>query len=444
MKRSALMTTGLAPGALLLGVSVSFGVWIVSANVSLQGIPSVAPTVGGALAVITFYGALLVATAVGSVMGEAVAPSRRLSRASWTTVYLRLSLVAMAGVALTYLLATKGSIEVLIDLIRTQQFNRLRSEVPLSAGLSTLRYATIPAGGMALYRVVHERRASWLEVGNIVALLLASAFSSRLTLVAATAVGVYLLWADPSRRGASGPTGRRSSRRSRRRIIRLVLLGLLAMLALNYIRNANYYRTVEGTSNPVTMLRDEVIRYVSVPARVGVGVEQSDSMSSLSGRGQLDSFAGIAHYAKPSYATADKTDGTPSDGTEAYRDVVDVAPSLTTNSVLAEAAGTLGGASVPILATLLLLAAMLCSHFARYRSPAVVVAPIIAYGFLELWRIWLFNTGILHFAVLAILLLCWTSTPARRDLFPGWSHVNGTTPLRTNRPRVPEVSTTDS
>lgn len=404
--------TLLAPAALLAGVTTSLLAWPLSAAAGIPGLPSARPEPAAVGAIAAFYVGLLLCALAGTALGSAVPPVRAVASASWTVVYHRLSAVAIVGVALTYLLATRGDPGVVLDLLAEQQLNLLREQIPYEAGLATLRYATIPAGGLALHRVLGLRRASALDGANLVALLLSAAIASRLSLMAAVATGLFLAVARPLDPGSRRPARRR---RSRRRLVVLGLLGLAAMVVLNYGRNANYYRDVVGVSNPVTMMGYEAARYVAVPARVSVAVEGSGEVSTLSGPGRLGGGEGLAHYGTPTYLAGEA----PPPGKTAYRDVVEVEGSLTTNSVAAEAAGTLGRWSLPVLGSLVAVFALLAAHGARYRSPVLLVCPVIAYAFLELWRTWLFNAGFVHFIVLAVVLC---SVHARRSgpdrLFP--------------------------
>lgn len=386
---------------ILYGVLASNLVWALPGTPlkSVFGSPTI--TLPGIVAVGAFYGVLVAAALVGAGVGSTLRPSVRVGGADWASVYRWLSIVSIGGVALTYLIATKGSVSLIVELASKQQFNLLRRNIPYSAGLATLRYASIPAAAIAIDRVIATGRLRRVDALNGLALLGNAALSSRLALILAGFAGGFLIL----QRRRRAHVRVRWTRRRKRQVAGLLGLAFVAVVASTWSRTGGYYRS-EGFGNPVAATYQEVGRYMGTGAQVAAAVESSGTMSVFSGGGSKSPWEGWYVYAVPTYLDPSlATLASPDEG-QRYREVVKVNPGLTTNSVIAEAAGVLGVWSLFVLAPLVAISAGFVGHFARYRSPALLVAPVAGYALLELWRVWLFNAGVIHFIVLALLGTC--------------------------------------
>jgi biotin transporter BioY len=92
-------------------------------------------------------------------------------------------------------------------------------------------------------------------------------------------------------------------------------------------------------------------------------------------------------------------------GEENYRNYVDVETRLTTNSAFASMYGALGWLAFPIVALTAFAFSVVAGHAANYRNAFFLMAYVISYSFAELWRVYLFNFGILHFLIIVLLII---------------------------------------
>jgi hypothetical protein len=66
---------------------------------------------------------------------------------------------------------------------------------------------------------------------------------------------------------------------------------------------------------------------------------------------------------------------------------------------------TLGYSSFLLIFVVSIVAGAVAGHAWRYSSYFFLVALVVGYAFLEAWRLYLFNRGILHFLILALLFI---------------------------------------
>jgi hypothetical protein len=111
----------------------------------------------------------------------------------------------------------------------------------------------------------------------------------------------------------------------------------------------------------------------------------------------------LAYYLAPTYLAPSYGDVVRLE--ESYRAFVDVAPELLTNSSFAAMYSALGYGSFALIAAVSLVAGGLAGHAWGYTSYFFLVALSVGYAFLELWRLFLFNRGIVHFLILILLLI---------------------------------------
>src|SRR5262249_34466746 len=93
------------------------------------------------------------------------------------------------------------------------------------------------------------------------------------------------------------------------------------------------------------------------------------------------------------------------------------------NSVLAEEYGIFGLFAFPILGVAALIAAVVAGYTSRYRSYIFLIALVVAYCFADWWRIYMLNTGIIQFLILAVAL--WGVLGPNADRWTGgrWSRL---------------------
>ena len=162
---------------------------------------------------------------------------------------------------------------------------------------------------------------------------------------------------------------------------------------------------------------DEMVRYLAVPFQASVAVSNHTSE-----RPEVPSTvsSGIRAYVLPTYLTS----GVPASvgrAQERYRSLVSIPVSQTTNSVLAETYGVFGLLAFPILGMAALIAAVVAGYASRYRSYVFLIALVVAYCFSDWWRIYMLNTGIIQFLILAVAL--WGVLGPNADRWTGgrWS-----------------------
>ena len=403
------------PGWLVLvPASVSFIVWAAPWGDGIRrGFVAKEPvTILGLSSLLAWYGVIIVAATVGWLMGRSTTPNVQLNTADDDRVYRIITLIAAVGVIGMYLLITAQNPGLLTEAFQTQQFNKVKQAIPGTPGLTTLRYASILGGAIALHRLVIMRQRSRFHVLNIVLLVLNVAVASRLALIM-TLVVFAGLWAvrRPKSMGKKVPKGR---------IVVLVLVALGLLVEANYIRNANYYETFYGLTNPVAMAGSEAVTYVGAPSQVALYAGRDTTVERT-----LDQrLSGVTRLITPSFFTAEASSS--ETNSSWYRGKVDVEDGLTTNSAFASIYGQLGyGWALMLIGFVALVAGWLMGHFSRYTSYMVAATFVVGYCFLELWRTYLFAEGIVWFLVIALVGACWqarprgSTTPRRAGDIPG-------------------------
>ena len=331
-----------------------------------------------------WYGTLFLASFVGYLVGREHPPLARLETASPGAVYRWLGRIALIGVLWTYGSVQRSHPGLLMHALQTSQFNEVRDAVPFSAGPATLRYAAIIAGAIGAFRLVVGRDRRLIHIRNVLLLVLAAAVASRLSLLVAVLLFIGLTINE-----------RDSLHLSRGAKIFGILTVFGLLTAMNYVRNANTYRVVYGASNPVKMSAYEAVAYLGAPFQVSMGT----------GNKGTDDFPGLAdgirHLFLPTYASSRTNVRT----TPWYRNLVDVEPSLTTNSTLADAYGWMGLWCIPLVGVVCFVAAILVGHASLYRGYFGLTAYVVGYCFAEIWRTYLFSQGIIQFLVLLLVLI---------------------------------------
>jgi hypothetical protein len=206
----------------------------------------------------------VLSAAVGYSLGRRIAPFALLDRVPARRYYSYLSALGAIGVLYAYARPLVEDPSILKRAIEGETFNEIRANLEYGAGIHTLRYAAILAGGIASWRIVTRRCATVLDVMNLVLLLAAAAIASRLSIILA-ALCALVLFVQRSPK----------VHLTRRFVLTLAAVPavlFLVMTPLNYVRNANFYRLFYDTSNPFLMNVYEIIAYVGAPFQVSVGV----------------------------------------------------------------------------------------------------------------------------------------------------------------------------
>ncbi|WIB60764.1 hypothetical protein DEJ13_02730 [Curtobacterium sp. MCLR17_007] len=350
-----------------------------------------------ALVLGTWYMVCILVISFGVAVGRSWKPSTALvaveGNARFERAFYRIvSLFAVVGVLGAYYLISRET--SIVTALSSDQANLLSESLLDGSSIGTLRYAVTVAAPVGVILAI-ERKSSWWSAGvNIVLLLSVVLLSSRLSLVMATAVFVFLYY---QRRPLN-----------RLRISVTVLGGLVMFLVLavfNYTRNANYYRSF-GVDNPLAMNVYQVLSYVGAPSQVSIGV--ADAIAG--GRfpvsvSALDALQAVI----PTFLQATKGDKSAAVDLGLYAYQVDIAPNLNANSSFADVYAQWGWWGLGYTVIVLGFAAVLFQHFRHYQSVVASMSAIIGYGFLEYWRGYLFNTGNIVFLVLIVAIAAWVA-----------------------------------
>ena len=370
---------------ILLAAVGSFVAWALPTDSPTRGyeVRSQLTLAGGAVLLAWYLTAAGVAWA-GWRWGRSTRPVRLLDRVDGTTMYRRLTVLATIGVVYTWVVvATKADVWYLLSNSRV---NELTEVLPGGAGVQTLRYVVGLSAGIAMARWARARfRPRWDVAYNLVLLVLTAGLSSRLLLILSVVVALFLRVRDADYKGLV-----------LWKVVSLVLVLFLATTALNYTRNAGYYRD-HGITNPFEMNVNELVAYVGSPTQVAVGV--ADAWTDGRADHVLTGDEPAVQLALPTYlAGAEKSD--PVD----YTGTVDIAENLTTNSVLADVGWRYGVLGLLVVLVFLFAGSVLAGHLTRYRNLLVAGAAVVLYAVAELWRVYLFDAGILHALLLAAVL----------------------------------------
>jgi hypothetical protein len=196
-------------------------------------------------------------------------------------------------------------------------------------------------------------------------------------------------------REPSLPGGSRS--RTYVTIALIALSGFAVLTALNYIRNANYYREA-GVSNPVAMNFYQTGAYLAVPAQVSLGVSDAVARGTWEKQGDVVTSLEAVEPTFLQFNKVAKDDSWKQSSVYGYS--VTFAGNFFTNSVFADTYSVYGtwGWFYTILAY-----GVAGYAFARIYSFSPVIAAsagVVAYCFLEVWRVQILTYGIVIFLLL--------------------------------------------
>ncbi|MDF2048841.1 hypothetical protein [Arthrobacter sp. Cr_A7] len=293
-------------------------------------------------------------------------------------------MLATAGVMYALFLAQQqGSI---LAALAQNAGNNLSEPLKDGAGLATLRYTTVIAAPFALVLWLKKRTSLLLVAWNLILLLLSSLFSSRMSLLMAVVVFVFLYaHINPG---------------VRIRPVRMILFAsaIFAVLGvLNFFRNAKYYASYD-IDNPALMNWYQILTYLGSPFQVSGGVSSAIFAGTFPSRGSyIDSIVIMV----PTFFQ--EKDGAIVVGSDArYANQVDVAGSLTTNSAFADIYNVYGLSGLIWSLLAVFVAGIIYGHCKQYKSGMALGAGLSLYLLAEYWRIFLFNQGIVVYLFLAI------------------------------------------
>lgn len=350
----------------------------------------------GIVLLLLWYGAIVLVSTVGYWLGTNCTRRVLDDEITYTIGFERryfFLLLAVGAAGVGYAFLKVGGVAAIVGSLSAQTANDFSAALSGFAGPQTLRYATILAAPIGIY-LWRKKVIGWPYMAAAVLLLVAnSMIASRLALLMACVV-FLAAWVKDRR------THRKPGRPRFRMIVALALVALtgFAMLTvLNFVRNANYYREA-GVSHPVAMNLYQSGAYLAVPAQVSLGV--ADAV----GRGAWENPGGAAtslRAVQPTFLQFNKVTKDDSWKEEStYGHSVTFAGNFFTNSVFADIYSEHGawGWLYTILAY-----GLAGYAFARILSFSPVIAAsagVVAYCFLEVWRVQILTYGIVIFLLL--------------------------------------------
>lgn len=353
-------------------------------------------TAPGLTLLLVWYGTLVLLTTAGWRLGSATDPRPDIARRTWGADFERryfLLILAAAFVGVGYSYSKIMSNTSILDSLTSQTGNSFTNSLSGSAGVETLRYATIIAAPVSIYLWRKKMVRLPFVVAAVLLLLMNAMIASRLALL--MSVVVYLAIATTAR----GPASQTARRRVPRAVVLgvAVLVGFSTLTAMNFFRNGAYYRAA-GVTDPVAMNVYQMGSYLAVPAQVSLGV--ADKIMS----GEFDktgSPVGSVVAIEPSFFVTNKVrkdDATPEN--EQYGYAVSFAPNFTTNSVFADIYGQFGAWGLFYILVGYSFAGYLFGRFLRYGPVIAGTGGVLAYCMVELWRVQILSQGIVIFLIL--------------------------------------------
>ena len=375
---------------LLAPVVASAIVWIVpGTSDELRGFTTRADgTIEGWVLVCVFYLVTAALVWLGFRIGRMLGPSDRLVAATDSRAFDRrfsnvLTVLASVGVLYSvYLVQQQTSI---FDVLGESQGNQLKEAIGGVAGVATLRYTAAIAAPVALY--VWRFRGGRLApaIWNLLLLVTSSLFSSRLSFIMAVVVLVFIVvHLVPSFKVRPVP---------------LALMGsavFAGLVAFNYFRNARFYEAL-GVTDPVSMNFYQVAAYLGSPFQVSLGVADGIAHRGFSVASEP---VGALALLVPSFL---RPDGAQFGSNGSFAAFVQVAPNLSTNSAFGDTFADYGWWGLIYVVLTLGLAGYLAGFVSKFRSLVVVAGAVVCYALAEVWRLFLFPSGIIVYLLLSVL-----------------------------------------
>lgn len=363
---------------------MSFSAWALPAEIRKGFVDQEPLTVEAVSLLVLWYGLITVAAYVGFRFGKQVRPAGILNNNNDALLYLMVSVLADFGIVASLLFSV--GLQEVIDALTSLQANYIKYALydNYIIGLNTLRYLTIISGTIGCYKIIVEKKYNLLHFINIICLLFSALISHRLSLIVAAFLFLGLIYKN----------------KPKINFVKLSILGiafLSLMLFYNVTRNYLFYIYI-GIESPFEMLITEVITYVGSPFQVSVGVANNFQKFPNDFYMFIDSIL-------PSYVHSIFGATEWEVFQESYRGFIDVDSTLITNSAFCNLYVLGGWYSYLFIASSSFIFALLAGHFINYDNYVSLVAFVIFYCFSELWRVYMFNTGIIHALLLTLIIL---------------------------------------
>jgi hypothetical protein len=381
------------PALLILGpIGISFLVWLLPPSpTGLTGFYEHAPVSLAGLALVgAWLGCAVMIAAVAMSRGFARGPFPDLRRVSLDEFHVAVCVIGAIGTAWVYWSVTGGQLGTLVTIWQEQDFTLFRYNFDYGVGVATGRYASILAGGLSIARIFSGKSMRLLDWASLLVLVSTVFLNSRISLLFALFTAAAVLACD--RRWSSVRTGR----------IAIAAVAAVALLvATNYSRNAERYEE-RGIDSPLEMAWVNAQAYLATPTQVTVAV----SAAAMDGRAEPPT-AGDAFLSPlvPPYVSKRVFDDSRPDPwglslDERYQGTVDLLPDLVTNGAAIDLLMLYGWWALIGAFLNLALFAWFAARLLLSGPVGAAVSGALLYGFAELWRIFLFNSGQFHFIAL--------------------------------------------
>lgn len=329
----------------------------------------------GGLVLLNYLLLASLVTYIGYRLGKAK-PSRHttidIREIASTRNYLLLNVIAFIGVAASLLTIMKsGGIGFLMSALSDGRANELKFSLyeNYSAGILSLRYVSIYCGAFLIARRLSGEKLLTVDILSLALLATSSLISSRLTLIAAALGGIYL-YIQCQRKISLKPI----------KTLTLICTIFIALSALNWTRNSNFYTNLG--LNFYSGSLSEIITYLGSPFQAAL-------------------------YAATNLGNTFNYDQ--------YHASATIESSLSTNSALVEMTMENGWPGIFYILSTLLVSSLAIGFLEKYRGGryCFISIPLI-YSTAEIWRIYLFNQGIVITLISVPLALIALDSPRKK------------------------------
>lgn len=345
---------------LLVGAVVSFLGWLLPA--------STARTKGfqireelfsrGGLVVAGWYLFLFIFVSFGFWVGKRTCSSINIKKNftldnRWP--YYLLTILASLGVIYTWgVIFNRLSFPTVMRFISICHFNGFKAALysDYSIGIFSLRYLVVASGGIAAFNILRKKWAS-MDCYNILLLVCEAAISHRLSIVLALMI-VMVLFVSYNLYDKS----------KLKYMLFFALIVWIVLSVLNYSRNKGYYLGL-GVSNPFLMNYDQIVAYLGSAFQGSLGIGNHFDLFNVGP--EFDRIGEITTIGK---------------GLWAYSALYD----LLKGSMFQFVSG------VGIIFVFSFIMGAIYEYVSGYLA---IVYGLFLYCFAELWRIYIFNKGLI-------------------------------------------------
>jgi len=361
-------------GIVLVSVIVSFVVWTIPGDAFSKGFADPQPlfSVGG-LFVLAWYGSILLLSWLFFSLGKRFDIGHRYldkyANVSDTAAYLLITLLAAIGTYyVTHFYVKLIGWHGIIDSIHDHQgniFKKMLEEQNKTRGAASFRYCAMLSSGLTIFRILTRKKLLTVELPidllNFALLLLTSFYTGRLAIFAAIIFGICLYAFNH----------------------KPITIGLFTSLAvagvvfgfLTFVTSARTYNTYEarGYTSASGATTAEVSRYLSAPFQESLAIGNN--------------YTAALHGA----------DHTELGGIEAH---------MTTNSALDELTSLYGWGAWPIIWITVSFVSLVMGILTHHRRNLLVLLYVVLlYCLSEIWRIFMFDKGVVLMMFLAVVFL---------------------------------------